>query len=289
MFTLRKNLSEIYKLCLGESLERRLAGLERDKCLIDNQHMQTLFILLCSLVVSLKAHAQVEAWVENGTEVGPRESISRSVAQMRAPRHTCTASFISEITLLTAGHCVKGDLPSSVKVRVRGINGQIYEETAKALIRHPGYAIESTPDGGNKVANDFGLIKLKHKMPITVRPLRLVDPRGQTGAIPVIVLGWGKVSQTRTSVVLRKGRMTAQVSPVENFYGADGLEMVPADTHMNATCPGDSGGPVILEDRGLRSLIGVHSLSSGCQGDPQVHSLSMMPVEVSTWIWANLE
>jgi secreted trypsin-like serine protease len=252
---------------------------------MDNQHMQLLLILFSSLV----AHSQVYVQVENGTEVGAGESIGRSVAQMRAPHHLCTASFISEITLLTAGHCIKGDLPSSVRVRIRDARGRVFEEVAKALIRHPGYAIETTPDGGNKVANDFGLIKLKRRLSTPVRPLQIVDPRAQTGTFPVVVLGYGLISKGRSSSVLRRGRMTAQVESVPAFYDGSGLHMVSADSRLNATCPGDSGGPVMVEDRGMRSLIGVHSLSSGCQGEQPTESYSMMPVEVSAWIWANYE
>ncbi len=241
-------------------------------------------LLLC---LSFAAHAQIEASVENGTEVGATEKLRLSVAEVRWPGGKCSASFISDITLLTAGHCIHGS-SGSVTVRIRDSQGRFHEERVKSILRHPNYKMESVPTG-MRVANDFGLIKLRRKFPIAIRPLRIVDVRSARGEFPVLVLGYGKISETRSSGVLRRGRMTAEVQPIYGFYDELGLGMIAADSNLNATCPGDSGGPVVLEDSALRSLVGVHSLSSGCQGEQPAHSLSALPVLVSRWIWANFE
>jgi secreted trypsin-like serine protease len=239
------------------------------------------------VLVSSAASASVDVYVENGDPVPASDRLNRSVALMKGANHSCTASFISDITLLTAAHCIKGSA-SSVTIRIVDKQGRAYEEKVKALIRHPGYRIQNSITG-TRVANDYGLIKLRKRMRIAVRPLRIVDARTKTGPFPVVVLGYGQTKKNISSSVLRRGRMTAIVEPLDPFFGAEGLHMVAADRDLNATCPGDSGGPVMYEDGGMMSLVGVHSLSSGCQGGQPTRSLSMLPVPVASWIWANYE
>lgn len=246
-----------------------------------------VWIFLASPVV---VWADISALVENGSEVPASDPLRRSVALMVAPNHSCSASFLTETTLLTAGHCMKGDAPSQVKIRIRDSSGVWFEERAKALIRHPGYKIEKFITG-TFVANDFGLIKLRRGLNgVRVRPLRIFDIRSSEGrpAFAVHVLGYGQIKKNRPSSVLRTGRMAAAVSPLQVFYGEIGLKMVPADSNHQATCPGDSGGPVILDDAAKRTLVGVHSLSNGCKNSTST-SYSALPGHVLSWIWANLE
>ena len=248
---------------------------------------QIIWIFFASPVV---AFASVSSLVENGIEVPPTNPLRRSVASIVAPLHRCSASFLTDTTLLTAGHCVKNDAPSQVIVRIRDASGAWVEEHAKAMIRHPGYKIERW-GSGHLVANDFGLIKLRRKLNgVRVRPLRIVDARSAEGdpAFAVRVLGYGLKKKNSPSSVLRSGRMAATVTPVFGFFNELGLQMVPADANNQATCSGDSGGPVILDDTAKLSLVGVHSLSNGCN-DVSATSLSALPGHVLSWIWANLE
>lgn len=248
---------------------------------------QIIWIFLASPVV---AFASVSSLVENGVEVPASDPLRRSVASIVAPNHNCSASFLTATTLLTAGHCVKNDAPSQVIVRIRDGNGVWFEERAKAMLRHPGYKIEKW-GSGHLVANDFGLIKLRRKFSgVRVRPLQIVDVRSAQGdpAFAVRVLGYGLKKKNSRSTVLRTGRMAATVAPVIGFYNEVGLQMFPADANNQATCGGDSGGPAILDDTVKLSLVGVHSLSSGCQNAPAT-SYSALPGHVLSWIWANLE
>ena len=250
--------------------------------------MATLKRLIVSFSIALSslffspAHAQIEVFVEDGTVVGTSSPLNQSVARLRMSGSTCTASFISARTLITAAHCLKGQSTSAVEVQIRGPQGTWYSQKASRLVIHPGYVNQSS-SSGVKTRNDFGLINLATDMAIQVRPLKVADPGSSSSWFRVTVAGYGKNSPSQGVGTLRTGSMHAQAAGLPAFFGDRGLWMVPVSSQ--ATCPGDSGGPV-LRDSSSTQLLGVHSLSSGCQGGDS-QSYSAIPSSVVSWIRAN--
>jgi trypsin len=233
-------------------------------------------------LIPLFAHAQLETLVQDGTVVGTSSPLNQSIARLRMSGSTCTASFLSSRTLITAAHCLKGQSASGVEVQVRGANGAWYTQRASRLVIHPGYRNQSGTSGV-KTRNDFGLINLAAEMSIAVRPLKVADPGSSSSWFRVTVAGFGKNSQSQGVGTLRTGSMHAQAGSLPAFFGDRGLWMVPVSSQ--ATCPGDSGGPV-LRDSSSTQLLGVHSLSSGCQGGDS-ESFSAIPSSVNSWIRSN--
>lgn len=242
-------------------------------------------ILLLHLVHP--ASAGYSPFVENGEIVSPSDPIRLSVARLEFPSGRCTATFISRTTLLTAGHCVPAGPASATQVRVRDARGNWQTQVARDIIRHPRYRLRKLANG-YRVSHDFALVKIASPMSSSVRPMRLGDPSRVVVAFPVRVLGFGKYGTGRSSQVLREGRMSATVETLPQFDGAAGLHLVAADASGHATCAGDSGGPVVLENAEGQRLVGVHSLSSGCLGDPPAESYSQMPALIRDWIEQNL-
>lgn len=165
---------------------------------------------------------------------------------------------------------------------MRGPSGAWVSQRAARLLVHPNYRITSDSSGA-KTRYDFALIQLGSGLAANVRPVRVVDAGGSSGWVRVTVAGFGYNSQGSGVGVLRTGAMHAQAKSMPEFFGDRGLYMVPVSSQ--ATCPGDSGGPVFAEGSSTQQ-IGVHSLSSGCQG-VDAESYSAIPAQVGSWIRTN--
>lgn len=226
---------------------------------------------------------EVAPLVQNGTVVPTTSALYRSVAQLDTGAGRCSASFLNPTTLITAGHCTANRSAARMKVRVRDAQGVWHEQTASLVVTHPSYKLwkEGT---ATRVAFDFGVVKLATSFSFAVRPLKMEDPSGAKGVFRIKVSGYGRYASGRNSSVLRQGVMLAQVARLPQFGGAEGMEMVPDGAPGQATCPGDSGGPV-LDNATLPSrLLGVNSLSNGCNGLADAHSYALIPASVYIWI-----
>ncbi|HMN67627.1 MAG TPA: S1 family peptidase [Bdellovibrionales bacterium] len=217
--------------------------------------------------------------VENGDAVPVADPVNLSIAWLHFPNSRCSATFISPRVLLTAGHCV--DNQSSVFVKVRDARGRWVSRGSQRLVLHPGYAIRRAP-GGHHVFNDYGLVILSSPIAGT-KALEIFDPRAMPGTFEVTVAGFGRRGRGQSTDRLRQGTMNATVRTMPYFGDVPGLYMT-ATSRAQATCGGDSGGPVFVTVRGAKRYVGVHSLSTGCQGDPPAESYSAIPANVAAWI-----
>ncbi len=245
-----------------------------------------IHLLLLALTLYQSAFAQIDPQVENGVEVGPQGVLEQSVARFVRFSGACSASFLTRRTLLTAAHCAQGQQPSSTYIQLRDRQGVWHRRQIRQILVHPEYARRQVPGVGTVVANDFALIHLTVPIDVPVRPLQLVDPVRSASWIPVIITGYGLLSQSVATATLHMGRMRARVQRINQLDWAEGLMMLPYEPQHQLVCPGDSGGPVLLKD--MISLIGVNSLSSGCQAEKTgVVSISSIPALVAQWIEDN--
>jgi len=245
--------------------------------------MRWTLAVLC--LFSWPLWAQIDDRVENGDVVAVAHPLTKSVALFTLGGGTCSASFLTDKVLLTAGHCTKGKSASATSVRVKTGVGKWHTVKVAKLITHPNYKIDKLPDGGAKVNNDIGLVFLQESFPFAIRPLKLASAaqlRRERTAVTVV--GYGKNSSFGGSGVLRTGKMIGEVFEIENFFDREGIFMVAADDQI--VCPGDSGGAVLKGDAYSTQLIGVNSLSSGCQGGDVGEQRSMSEIALShrTWI-----
>ncbi|KAL7646391.1 UNVERIFIED_CONTAM: hypothetical protein RMT77_003304 [Armadillidium vulgare] len=190
----------------------------------------------------------------------------------------CSGSLINNLYVLTAAHCFNkfrnqnpfNPIPYDIRVALG-----VHQRTAfhdfqtgrqvKEVIFHEKYVCTTN-------YHDIALIKMKE--PLTevtsqIRPICL-PPAGESyEGKTSTVSGWGIEHENGRSVnILRK----ANVKILTNFECNKKLNnafsesiMLCADSYVSQTCPGDSGGPLMVhtEDRYLQA--GIVSFGYGCK------------------------
>ena len=177
--------------------------------------------------------------------------------------HFCGGSLVREDWVVTAAHCVQGESPGniSVKIGMHNINGTTGSETryADQIIVHPNYS-------SNSLNNDYALIHLTS--PSSFEPIQLVTSDSHDDE-PVMstTMGWGATSSGGWS-----SNVLLEVDvPIDNSCGNYSNneitnQMVCAGDSNGGedSCQGDSGGPLIMtNDEGEYELIGVVSWGYG--------------------------
>ena len=177
--------------------------------------------------------------------------------------HFCGGSLVREDWVITAAHCVDGDSPGNLQVKiglhdVNGTSGAVTRNVDQIIV-HPNYS-------GWSLDNDYALLHLTQSV-TNFEPIQLVTDESHHEE-PVIstVMGWGATySGGWGSDVLLEVDV-----PIDDSCGNIGNEvtnnMVCAGDNNGGedSCQGDSGGPLIMtNDDGEYELIGIVSWGYG--------------------------
>jgi len=195
--------------------------------------------------------------------------------QTNSGYHFCGGSLVREDYVITAAHCVQGDSPSQVKVKiglhnVNGTQGSITKSVSQIII-HPSYSNWS-------LNNDYAILRLSS--PITnFEPIQLcTDTSHDEEPVMATTMGWGATqSGGWGSNILLEVDVPIDDS-CGNYSNSDITNHMVCAGYSGGgydSCQGDSGGPLIMTNSdGEYELIGIVSWGYGCAepGYPGVYS-----------------
>jgi hypothetical protein len=154
------------------------------------------------------------------------------------PSAACSGTIIAPRAVLTAAHCLAGDVGS-----VRIYLGSGPEIVAQSFAAFPGYK-EDDPTN-----LDAGVIRLAQDIGRPAIPL-LLSRDARVGETAVIG-GWG-LAQNQVGATLRSGStVIASVGPT--------VIQTQFSSNASAVCSGDSGGPLLLSEGGTWAVAGITS------------------------------
>jgi secreted trypsin-like serine protease len=179
---------------------------------------------------------------------------------------TCTGVAINDTTVLTAAHCLEGEI---LKVSVSPepkYNTQVKLFLVESFDLHPDYDSQKS-----NYRSDIAKMKLKSRLPADTMFFPIIK-KDQVLNGTLLRLGFGarNIDNVRTliSPQFKNLRTQEKVLELDDMYSYSG----------------DSGGPVFLQSKGQMFLIAIHStLSFGPEGK---HSFNPLLSSHREWICA---
>jgi len=198
----------------------------------------------------------------------------------------CGGTYIGEDWVLTAAHCIKGKNKDSFVVNV-GTDNLIKGKTnilgVKSFFTLKNYDPKT-------LSHDIGLIQLKHT-PIGVKPLKIAPEEflaqriEDLGEATVIGFGLQKAGDffSRSSVLKQANiQIIPQATCSATLFDAYNQDRFPLELKLDETmfcagsgngsgsCPGDSGGPILIKKDSEYLQAGLTSWGISCDDFPSV-------------------
>lgn len=227
---------------------------------------------LLAALFALTAEAQMpRPRIANGVGTGEWPEVGLLLTN----ENTCTASFIGCDVALTAAHCICQ--AGGTGAACGGGDSVIAPESAVLFAPQAGIfgitSIRIPPDYAFGVRGDVAVLELED--PVRgVRPRRIAQDGRVAFGTPATIVGWGRTVEAGNDAGLKRAGtvVTSACTP----HGIDDATHLcwsyaepigPPGTDSN-TCPGDSGGPLLVHLGEGPVLAGIHSGGFGesCEG-----------------------
>ncbi|EOS8333841.1 trypsin-like serine protease [Vibrio vulnificus] len=239
-----------------------------------------LSLMMLSASVSAEVLSQTQTDVVQSNDIQPRIvggtpanasewKFYTQIVSRNSNRSYCGASYIGNGYVLTAAHCVDGDLPSQIAVKIGGV---VYNGTdgvrsnVSQIYMHPAY-------NKSTFENDIALLKLS-QIPQGVTAVDIAaGSLSQYAAVGdwLTIAGLGRTTEGGSSPTVLQEVDVPLISDATcrqagGSYANVGEVAFCAGVPQGGidSCQGDSGGPIVINRAGSITQLGIVSWGIGC-------------------------
>src|SRR5215212_3517070 len=170
--------------------------------------------------------------IVNGTETGDYPATGMLLAQGQA---FCTGTVVAPRTVITAGHCVEGQDPSSFTFGFGASQDQVEGEVKViAAVQHPQF-------DSQQLLNDVAVVTLGEDAPVTPVEMNPAMDQSWIGK-KVTLVGYGVSDGPSQSGGGIKRMVDVTIDKVDDTH------LQYTTTNGQTACNGDSGGPAYQEE-----------------------------------------
>jgi len=236
--------------------------------------------IISSFLVTLSAQANEPSLrhsvIYRGQEVGSRLSHLVPVIHALNPEqksdtfNNCSGAYLAPDIVITAAHCLPQMANGKMVIFPELKNGLTMDSLmnservmVKTFTAHPSF--ERKAGNALEAYSDIALIKLSKSISSAKLVSLPARSRALSPKMDLLILGWGKSSYWNSEVKLR---WASVVPDPQSLTQSRNLKFSHFPGKNGETfCPGDSGGPTLLQSSEGFEIIGVQSGSKGC-GNP---------------------